>query len=35
MNATVTLFEGAEDKQLFAEVIIEIIEKRHQNTRKT
>ena len=30
MNATVTLFEGAEDKQLFAEVIIEIIEKRHQ-----
>ena len=30
MDATATLFEKAEDKQLFAETIIEIIEKQHQ-----
>ena len=30
MNETTTLFERAEDKQLFAQIIIEIIEKNHQ-----
>ena len=30
MNETTTLFERAEDRQLFAQIIIEIIEKKHQ-----
>lgn len=35
MNATTTLFEGAEDKQLFAEILIDFIEgKRRQYERE-